>query len=62
VKYEKRRFKQRNRIENMFGTHKGWDRIAIRCDRCPKAFLAAIALAAVVVFWYENQSVCTLAL
>lgn len=26
-------------------------RIAMRCARCPKVFLSAIALAAPVIFW-----------
>ncbi|MEL6220911.1 MAG: IS5 family transposase [Pseudomonadota bacterium] len=51
VKYHKRRYKRRNRIEIMFGRLKDWRRIATRYDRCPKVFLSAIALAAVVIFW-----------
>jgi transposase len=46
VKYDKRRYKRRNRIEIMFGKLKDWRRIATRYDRCPKVFLSAIALAA----------------
>ncbi len=51
VRYEKRRYKRRNRIEIMFGRLKDWRRIATRYDRCPKVFLSAIALAATVMFW-----------
>jgi transposase len=51
VRYDKRRYKRRNRIEIMFGRHKDWRRIATRCDRCPKVFLSAIAIAATVLFW-----------
>ena len=51
VKYDKRRYKRRNRIEIMFGRLKDWRRVATRYDRCPKVFLSAIALAAVVIFW-----------
>lgn len=51
VKYDKRRYKRRNRIEIMFGRLKDWRRIATRYDRCPKVFLSAIALAATVLFW-----------
>ncbi|WP_420798284.1 transposase [Meridianimarinicoccus roseus] len=51
VLYHKRRYKRRNRIEIMFGRLKDWRRIATRCDRCPKVFLSAIALAATVIFW-----------
>ncbi len=47
IKYDKRR----NRIEIMFGRLKDWRRVATRYDRCPMAFLSAIALAATVIFW-----------
>lgn len=46
VKYEKRRYKRRNRIGIMFGHRKDWRRVATRYDRCPMAFFSAIALAA----------------
>jgi transposase len=49
VKYDKRRYKRRNRIEIMFGRLKDWRRVATRYDRCPKVFLSAIALAATVL-------------
>ena len=39
VKYDKRRYKRRNRIEFMFGRLKDWRRVATRYDRCPKVFL-----------------------
>jgi len=51
VKYDKRRYKRRNRIERMFGKLKDWRRIATRYDRSPTVFLSAIALAATVIFW-----------
>ena len=51
IKYDKRRYKRRNRIEIMFGRLKDWGRVATRYDRCPMAFLSAIALAATVIFW-----------
>tara|TARA_Y100000780_G_scaffold232007_1_gene260236 strand:- start:3838 stop:4125 length:288 start_codon:yes stop_codon:yes gene_type:complete len=51
VKYDKRRYKRRNRIERMFGRHKDWRRISTRYDRSPTVFLSAIALAATVIFW-----------
>ena len=51
IKYDKRRYKRRNRIEIMFGRLKDWRRIATRYDRCPKVFLSAIALAATILFW-----------
>ncbi len=51
VKYDKRRYRRRNRIEIMFGRLKDWRSVATRYDRCPAAFLSAIALAATVIFW-----------
>ncbi len=51
VRYDKRRYKSRNRIEIMFGRLKDWRRVATRYDRCPIVFLSAVALAATVIFW-----------
>lgn len=51
IKYDKRRNKSRNRIEIMFGRLKDWRRVATRYDRCPNAFLSAVAPAATVLFW-----------
>ncbi|HCW59395.1 IS5 family transposase [Sphingobium lactosutens] len=51
IKYDKRRCRRRNRIEIMFSRLKDWRRVATRYDRCPTAFLSAIALAATVIFW-----------
>ena len=51
VKYDKRRYKRRNRIERMFGKLKDWRRVATRYDRCPNVFISTIALAATVLFW-----------
>ena len=51
IKYDKRRYRRRNRIERMFGRLKDWRRVATRYDRSPTVFLSAIALAATVIFW-----------
>ena len=51
VRFDRRRYKRRNRIEIMFGRLKDWLRVATRYDRCPIVFLSAIALAAIVLFW-----------
>lgn len=50
VRYDKRRYRRRNRIEIMFGRLKDWRRVATRYDRCAKTFLSAVALAATVMF------------
>ena len=51
IKYDKRRYRRRSRIEIMFGRLKDWRRVATRYDRCPTVFLSTIALAATVIFW-----------
>ena len=51
ARYDKRRYRRRNRIEIMFGRLKDWRRIATRYDRCAKTFLSAVALAANAIFW-----------
>ena len=51
IRYDKRRYKRRNRIERMFGRIKDWRRFATRYDRSPTVFLSAIMLAATVIFW-----------
>ncbi len=51
MKYDKRRYKWRNRIEIMFGRLKDWRRVATRHDRCPETFFSTIILAAIVLFW-----------
>lgn len=52
VKYNKRRYKRRNRIKIMFGRRKDWRRITTRFDRYPKVFQPAEAIAATVLFWF----------
>ena len=39
-------YKQRNRIERMFGRLKDWRRIATRYHRCAHTFMSAICIAA----------------
>ncbi|GBQ94159.1 transposase [Asaia krungthepensis NRIC 0535] len=51
VRYDKRKYKRRNRIEIMFGRLKDWRRVATCYDRCPTGFFSAICLAATVMFW-----------
>ena len=52
--YCKTLYKQRHRIENMFGRIKDWRRIAMRYDRCAHAFFSAICITATMCF-YLNQ-------
>ena len=51
VKYDKRSYKRRNRIEIMFSRLKDWRPIVTRYDRRTKVFLSATPLAATVMFW-----------
>lgn len=49
--YDTTLYKQRHKIENMFGWLKDWRRIAMRYDRCAHTFFSAVCIAAVVIFW-----------
>jgi hypothetical protein len=51
IRFDRRRYKRRNRIEIMFGRLKDWRRVATRYDRCPIVFPSAIARAATALFW-----------
>jgi transposase len=51
IPYNADLYKQRNRIERMFGRLKDWRRIATRYDRCAHTFMSAICIAATVIFW-----------
>lgn len=44
-------YRSRNLIERTFGRLKDWRRIATRYDKLAYHFLAAVALAATVVYW-----------
>ena len=49
--YDKAIYRERNVIERMFCRLKDWRRIATRFDRNITNFMAAIALAAAVIWW-----------
>ena len=51
IPHDEALYKRRHKIENSFARLKDWRRIASRCDRGPKVFLSASALAAIVMFW-----------
>jgi transposase len=51
IDYDKTLYRQRHRIENMFGRLKDWRRVHTRYDRCAHTFMSAIAIAATVIFW-----------
>ena len=54
IEYDPALYKQRHKIENMFGKLKDWRRVATRYDRCAHTFFSAICIAASVIF-YLNQ-------
>lgn len=51
IPYDKALYKQRHKVENMFGKIKDWRRIATRYDRCAHTFFSAICIAATVIFY-----------
>lgn len=51
VSFDKSMYKQRHKVENMFGRLKDWRCIATRYDRCAHTFFSAICIAATVIWW-----------
>jgi transposase len=49
--YDRVLYRQRHRIEDMFGRFKDWRRIATRYDGCAHTFFSALCIAATVTFW-----------
>ena len=49
--YDRKLYKVRHRVENMFGRLKDWRRVATRYNRCAHTFMSAITSAATVIFW-----------
>jgi len=46
--YDTTLYRQRYRVEVMFGRLKDWRRIAMRYDRCAHTFMSAIVIAATI--------------
>ena len=53
--YDRAIYKQRNVVERMFCRFKDWRRIATRYDRCAHTFMAAITIAAIMIFWINES-------
>ena len=51
IQHDRTLYRQRHKIENMFGRLKDWRRVHTRYDRCAHKFMSAICIAAVVIFW-----------
>lgn len=51
IPHDRRAYRRRNLIERAFGRLKDWRRIATRYDKLARNFAAAVAIAAVVIWW-----------
>ncbi|MGH8336474.1 MAG: IS5 family transposase [Gammaproteobacteria bacterium] len=51
IPHDQTLYRQRHKIENMFGRIKDWRRVHTRYDRCAHTFFSAICIAAIVIFW-----------
>lgn len=49
IPHDRPHYRQRHRIENIFGKLKEWRRIHTRYDRCAHTFMSAICIAATVI-------------
>ena len=47
-------YRQRHKVECMFGKLKDWRRVATRYDRCAHTFFSAICIAASVIFYLKQ--------
>ena len=54
ISHDKVLYRQRHKIENMFGKIKGWRHSHTRYDRCAHTFMSAICIAATVIFWVDQ--------
>ncbi|MGF6177694.1 transposase [Ensifer sp. 4252] len=54
IQHDKVLYRQRHKVENMFGKLKDWRRIHTRYDRCAHTFMSAICIAATVIFWLNQ--------
>ncbi len=51
IRYDKRRYKERWRIEATFSRLKDFRRVATRYDKLARTFLDAVTLAVITAFW-----------
>ena len=56
IHHDRSLYRQRHKIENMFGKLKDWRRIHTRYDRCAHTFMSAICIAATFIFWLLSMS------
>ena len=49
--FDRDAYRRRNVIERTFGRLKDWRRIATRYDKLARTFMAAVQIAAIVIYW-----------
>ena len=54
IPYDKELYKQRHKVECMFGKLKDWRRIHTRYDRCAHTCFSSICIAATIIFWINQ--------
>ena len=54
IDYDKKLYRQRHKVENMFAKLKDWRRVSTRYDRCAHTFFPAIRIAAAVAFYLHT--------
>lgn len=55
IPHDKALYRTRHKVENLFARLKDWRRIATRYDRCAHTFMAAITIAAIMIFWINES-------
>ena len=53
IPYDRKAYRQRNKIERAFCRLKDWRRIATRYDKLARNFAAAVAIAAIITWWTD---------
>ena len=51
IPHDKALYRQRHKVENMFGKLKDWRRIATRYDKLAAIFASAVFIAAIIIWW-----------
>ena len=53
IAYDRKLYKQRHKIENMYGSMKDSPRIALRYARCAQTFFSAVLIAATAMLYFD---------
>ena len=54
IPHDAQLYRERHKIEIMFGRLKDWRRIHTRYDRCAHTFFSSICIAAIVTYWINQ--------